>query len=957
MKFIFLLALFFIGSAFAASFPVSIVKVNCEASERCVDRRNRFENLVGEYRSLIHLKDTLKIMASDGGYRSFSYVINRIDASNELVIDLELKPIIKEINVGFTDKNLEADAVQLMTIKEGEAFEIQRLQESIAYLQKRLEGLGYPDNKVEYDVNESVSEVKINTVVTLGEARIFKGTRSNATSPFVRDYLERKFVYLYNKPFDFTRFKLQLDDAQKELFAYGYFLLNLEINPIMKGHRVTLELDVNNDRPFAFDFQNLKKEARDVLHAIVSDLFRKYKRPLTESVLKQSLVEHYRNKALLMPVITVETERYKNSYQEEMTVYRISIMEGEKTRMDQVTFTGSSFYKPEKLRKLFDREAFELASAGFYDEEYLNYFAGFLRNRYVQNGFVQVKVQDPIKNIDQDKQHATIDYIISEGPRAYVRSISFEGIPTEFEAPILKLWKNQVSRAFNPIALVEDFKKVATFLQENGFYFAEILNADEENAVTYSRSGTDVDIRLAVKPGPILRLNRVILIGNNKTRNRVIMKKVPLETGDLITPTKTRDIESALSSTGLFNSVTVTPLRNKAKNATTDLIIKMSERDFGLVEIAPGFRTDIGLKLTGTISYLNIAGRNMSITLRSQINQRLSYQSFDKRRRQEHKSLLEYLNNVTFNMGDIFDTKIDYSAGFTVQRKRFYSFDADIIRINNTFTRDLTKKLSSSIRHQFERIKQWDATQPKDNVELDIGAITPSLTFDLRNSQVNPVSGAFFNLSCEFANPYFGSQNKPDLTIDYYKLISRNRFYIPLKRGTIAISMVAGLQENLARGYVRDANGNPVEIQETVKGQVYDTRKQTVGYIPNIKVFRLTGMDIVRGFSDEEINKLPDRRDISDTRVQNKAYLALMKIEPRFFVNDSLMTGVFLDAGRVYVDQVNFGELRSSAGITFKIVTPVGTLDFDYGFKLLRKRNLDGRLEDPGRFHVSIGFF
>ena len=40
-----------------------------------------------------------------------------------------------------------------------------------------------------------------------------------------------------------------------------------------------------------------------------------------------------------------------------------------------------------------------------------------------------------------------------------------------------------------------------------------------------------------------------------------------------------------------------------------------------------------------------------------------------------------------------------------------------------------------------------------------------------------------------------------------------------------------------------------------------------------------------------------------------------------------------------------------------EILTPVGTLDFDYGFKLLRKRDANGTLEDPGRFHVSIGFF
>jgi outer membrane protein insertion porin family len=69
------------------------------------------------------------------------------------------------------------------------------------------------------------------------------------------------------------------------------------------------------------------------------------------------------------------------------------------------------------------------------------------------------------------------------------------------------------------------------------------------------------------------------------------------------------------------------------------------------------------------------------------------------------------------------------------------------------------------------------------------------------------------------------------------------------------------------------------------------------------------------------------------------------------------MAGVFYDAGRVFVNTVELGELRDSIGVTFKVITPVGTLDFDYGIKLLRKKNANGSLEDPGRFHVSIGFF
>lgn len=954
---LFILFSLIVSQAFAGTFSVPQVVVTCPSSDRCVERKARFENLAGDYRSLVHLKDTLRVMASDGGYRRFSYNVTPLEAGHSLQIDFELKPIIKEVNVGFTDRNLEADPLQLMTVKEGDAYEVQKLQDSIQNLKTRLETMGYPNTKIEFEALESGSEVKINTVVTLGEPRIFKNISATTKSTFVGPYLHRKFIHLYNKPFDFNRFKLHLDEAQKELFSYGYYLINLEFVPVVKDHRVTLDIKVSNDQVFAFDFQNIHQDSREGLYGLVTDLFRKYKRPLSESILRQSLEEHYRKKAILSPVVKIMNSKFVNRYKEEVTLIRIHILEGEKTRLGKVTFSGSSFYPAEKLNRYFENDAFELSSVGYYDEEYLNYFAGDLKSRYVRNGFVQVRIQGPFKNFTPDKRTADVDYDIVEGPRAYTRSIEFEGLPSEYENTVLKELKNKVNEPFNPLALVEDIKKVASTLQENGFYYAEVTNANEDDVVTYNRSGTEVDIKFELSTGPVLRLNKVILLGNNKTRKKVILKKVSLEEGDLMTPAKTREIESALSSTGLFNTVQVSPLKHNSKNTSTDLVIRVSEREYGLVEIAPGFRTDIGLKLTGTVSYLNIGGRNIGLTLRSQINQRLSYQAFDPRRRKERKSLLEYNNTVTLNIGDIADTLVDYSAGISIQRKRFYSFDADIQRINNTLTRDITKKLSSSVRHQYEIIRQYDATEERDNGAFQIGAITPSLTYDRRNSQINPVKGAFFNLSCEFANPYFGSQDKSDLTINYYKLISRNRFYIPLKYGTIAISMVGGVQENLANELVRGDDGRPVIINEELNNETVNTLKQTEGYIPNIKVFRLTGMDIVRGFSDEEINKLPDRRDISQARVQDKAYLANFKLEPRFFVNDSLMAGVFLDAGRVFVDRVDMGDLRSSTGITFKILTPVGTLDFDYGIKLLRKKNANGTLEDPGRFHVSIGFF
>jgi outer membrane protein insertion porin family len=958
MKFLVTIILFLIGtSAWAQKFILDKVLVNCPESLSCNERRTKMESLTGEYRSLVHLKDTIRLMSSDGGYSSFYYELIEENEKTSLNIHFKLKPLIEEINIGFSDRNLEADPNQLINIREGETYEELRLKSSIDGINKKLEALGYPYSSHRYEVIEKENKVHINIVITLGKPILFKKVSSNSKSAFVKEFLKNKFNKFYNRPFELNKYKIYLDEAQKELFDYGYYLINLDFTSKIKGQRVLLNIQVSNDTLFAFDFRNLQKEDHGKMMSLISDLFRKFKRPLSESTIKQAISDHYEKMALLNTKVKVETSKFVTKYAEVAVLYRLTFDEKYKTRLVDVHFDGNVYFTTEKLKKMFEKEAFELASINYYDQEYFDYFAGYLKNEYIARGFVQVRINGPMKTFDQGKRTSQVTYNIQEGQRAILRTISFQGLPEGAEEKILPFFNNKAGQPFNPINLAEDIKHVTAYLQEEGYYFAEVTNATEDSIVTYSRTGSDVDVMINVNAGPLVKLNRVIILGNYKTRRRVLTKKIRIEEGEVITPTKTRDIENAISSTGLFNSVVAYPVKHNAKSSSTDLVVKVTEREYGLLELAPGFRTDLGLKLTGTASYTNIGGANRSVTITGQVNQRLSYAVFDPRRRHEHKKITEYNSTFNFAQGNLFDSNVDYQLGLTFQRKRFYSFDGDIQRVNNTFTRDFSKRFSGSFRHQLEQITQTDATEARDKGSFKIGAITPSLTYDLRNSQVNPVKGAFFNMSCEFANPYFLSQKTSNLEINYYKLISRNRFYIPFKNGTVAISMAAGVQENLAKNVVNGPDGQPQIVQDVQQNGHTFNYKRTAGYIPNIKVFRLSGQDIVRGYTDEEINKLPNKYDISQVRIQDRAFMANFKLEPRYFITDNFMAGIFYDAGRVFVDQMNFNDLRSSVGISFKILTPVGTLDFDYGIKTLRKTNLDGSLETPGRLHVSIGFF
>ena len=77
--------------------------------------------------------------------------------------------------------------------------------------------------------------------------------------------------------------------------------------------------------------------------------------------------------------------------------------------------------------------------------------------------------------------------------------------------------------------MAEDLKLATSILQGNGYYFGEIINANDDGLVTYSKSGADVDIRYVVVSGPLVKLNRIIYLGNNKTRKKVLSKKIILE--------------------------------------------------------------------------------------------------------------------------------------------------------------------------------------------------------------------------------------------------------------------------------------------------------------------------------------------------------------------------------------------------------------------------------------------
>jgi outer membrane protein insertion porin family len=510
--------------------------------------------------------------------------------------------------------------------------------------------------------------------------------------------------------------------------------------------------------------------------------------------------------------------------------------------------------------------------------------------------------------------------------------------------------KNREGAPLNVTAIKDDLNALLEMARMSGHYYAVIRNQNMADLITYSPSFRKASMIVEMDMGEQIRFGRTIISGLQKTKPGVIFREIPLVKEDIITPEIISDISERLRILGLFSIVEVTPVIDESISGRANILVRVKEQDAGVIEAAPGFRSDIGLKLSAGVSYNNLGGKNRRAAFKGQVNQRLDWDAFDPRRVAEHKRMMEFMAQVSYHEPYFLGKPISMDHSFSSNRKRFRSFDATINQYELTLGKDLTRHLSASLRYQMEIIEQFDATYEEDYGYFRIGGLTPSLSLDFRDNIFNPMRGAFFNLSWEVANKLFFSMSKAGKEIDYHRLVSRNQFYVPLsQKSVLAMSVAVGMEKNLARRpwigedgqQVLNASGGP----------------STNGFIPGIKVFRLNGADTVRGFSDDEINRLGSGKDISSVIIQDTAYFTSIKIEPRYLIDDTTMLGIFVDAGRLYVDKWNDLSLRSSVGVTFKYLTPVGSINFDYGFKLWRRMMPDGTYEDPGRFHLSIGFF
>lgn len=606
----------------------------------------------------------------------------------------------------------------------------------------------------------------------------------------------------------------------------------------------------------------------------------------------KSLESYYRSKGYSGAKADFQSKYVPESNEVHLTVHIYEgEREGKKVKVGKIIFKGNSAISSIILEK-------QILTGRVFSEEALAADIDAIEFLYRKTGYLTARVAEKAITYNKDGTRINIEMTIHEGPQTIIKGIEIEGNSLFPRNELLKKSGLKEEGPLDPGGVDDGVIKMSSLYFQKGYIYARISYAKE-----FTKDGSGVTIKYTVNEGIPVRIGKIVIRGNDFTEDKVIRRELLIKPGDVYDPEKVFKSQQRIYKLGSLGSVRIVPIEEDVVAGEKDILISVKERKAGALEFGAGYGMEEKFRGFAELSHRNLYGTGASSSLRGDISQ------------------LESSYVLGFKKPWLLDYPVDGRFSLVDQVTKRESYSLEKYAAITGLDKDLTEFIKVSLQYEYEISRLFDVAEgakiaSEDEGTLDIGTISPIIIRDSRDNPFNPRTGSVNSIKVDFsAGMATGSQ------VEFVRYIAQSSWYIPLSK-----SVVCGLS---VRGGWADAYGKTEEI-------------------PISKRFFLGGRTTVRGFELDSIG--PKGSDGSPTG--GDAYLNL-NTELRFPIYRRIGGLLFVDAGNVWLkseESVDIADLRSSAGIGLRYLTPIGPLSLDAGWKLDRRED-----ESAWEWHFTIG--
>lgn len=439
-----------------------------------------------------------------------------------------------------------------------------------------------------------------------------------------------------------------------------------------------------------------------------------------------------------------------------------------------------------------------------------------IRDYYMQNGYLDAKVEQPFVRVNFDNYTADMSYQIEEGEAYTISGVSIlqaqEVIEEEKIKEMISLKNGEV---FNIKTFRDDSQKIKTLIADLSYAFVQVVPDLKKN-----KEDKTVEVVFKINPGTKVKIRNVVISGNTRTLDRIIRRELYLGPGDMYSLTDLTDSRNSLGRLGFFDGNTIEEKR--VDNSNMDLVVKVKEAPTGNVQIGGGYGSYGGILISLGVNDRNIWGSGINVGVKAE------------------KS--ETTQNYSFNISNSRLNDSDFSGNFSIYHST-YDY--------NDYT-TLSDGVTLGVGHRFSR------------------HITGYLGYGYSNNSYE--FGEDFNSSFYTSTGanYFEEYDKSGITISA-KWDDTDDYYLPRKGFTLSQSFEkTGLTADANYFKSRTNFGKYIGLEEYLGFDAifrYKARFNSVidnGYIPLAEKFYMGGIGSVRGYESYSLSPTVTDPDATD---------------------------------------------------------------------------------------------
>jgi outer membrane protein insertion porin family len=568
---------------------------------------------------------------------------------------------------------------------------------------------------------------------------------------------------------------------------------------------------------------------------------------------------------------------------------------GPNVKIRKVKFIGNKSFSSDRLNGQVKTSSWIFVlRPGTFRPETVEQDVAALQRFYQEHGFFDVRVGRKLV-FSPDQSSLMVEFLIDEGVRYTVDRVSFRGNSSVDDSVLRQNLKLTAGLNFDAETLQRDVREIVRAYSPYGFiYEPEQRNPDYLHIspkTVFHKDAGKVEIVYDISEGQRFKLGRILVKGNWKTQDKVILREIRVAPGQTYNSGEIADATDRLRGTPYFATINMTPIGDDPN--VRDLLVEITEGKTANFSIGAGVSSNGGVG--GNLSFQQ---RNFDLgNVPDRFSDLLSDRAFTGAGQDFRISLepgTEQTNaSIRFSEPYLFDQPYSFSGELYLRDRQRDIYDDN--RLGSTMTLgnrfNYVYSASLSLRGEQVHIENVDdpaVRAPEIFNSQGYGFLTsagPHFRRDTTNRGPLAYKGSIVNLGVDFYGALGGDYHFQKAALSWDRYLTLNQDLLD-RRTVLAL--------HADTGYI-------------------------FGNAPFFERYYGGGIGSVRGFDYRGISP---RSGLEDDAIGGN-FVLTGTAEISFPLAGEVLRGVvFTDAGTVE-QSMEINKIRTSAGFGFRLTLPM----------------------------------